>query len=165
MGSREPEAGSRDIDTSASAPAPRLPAPHWADGWFTVPWQVIFRDVDAFGHVNNAVYLSYFEWARAQLWFALTGGGLPSDIGFIVARAEVDFILQLGMEPIDICVRVGEMRNTSFETLYEIRKGDGEQVAAKGRVVVVLFDWKKQSKTPITDELRRKVRLLQQGAE
>lgn len=137
----------------------------WKSGWFVVPWQVIFRDVDAFGHVNNAVYLSYFEWARAQLWFALTGGSLPTDIGFIVARAEVDFILQIGMEPIDICVRIGEMRTTSFETLYEIRKGDGRQVAATGKVVVVLFDWKTQSKTPISDELRRKVHRLQEGAE
>lgn len=126
---------------------------------------MIFRDVDAFGHVNNAVYLTYFEWARAQMWFHLTGGGMPRDIGFIVARAEIDFLLQIGMEPIDICVRIGEMRTTSFETLYEIRKREGGQLAATGRVVVVLFDWAKQSKTPISDEFRRKVRLLQEGTE
>lgn len=140
-------------------------ASRWTGGWYVVPWQVIFRDVDAFGHVNNAVYLTYFEWARAQLWFELNGGGLPSDIGFIVARAEIDFLLQIGMEPIEIAVRIGEMRTTSFETLYEIRKAGGEQLAATGRVVVVLFDWKTQSKTPIGDELRRKVRLFQEGAE
>ena len=137
----------------------------WQDGWYVVPWQVIFRDVDAFGHVNNAVYLTYFEWARAQMWFALTGGGLPSDIGFIVARAEIDFVLQIGMEPIEIAVRIGAIGTTSFETLYEIRKSGGQQLAARGRVVVVLFDWEKQSKTPISDEFRRKVRLLQEGAE
>ena len=142
-----------------------LTGSRWQDGWFIVPWQVIFRDIDAFGHVNNAVYLTYFEWARAQMWFALTGGGLPTDIGFIVARAECDFHQQLGLEPIDICIRVGEMRTTSFETLYEIRKDDGRQVAATGKVIVVLFDWKAQSKAPISDEFRRKVRLLQKEAE
>jgi acyl-CoA thioester hydrolase len=135
----------------------------WADGWYVVPWQVIFRDIDTFGHVNNAVYLSYFEWARAQLWFQLTGGSGSRDIGFIVARAEIDFLLQIEMEPIEIRVRIGEMRTTSLETLYEIRKGDGE-IAATGRVVIVLFDWKTQSKTPISDELRRKVQALQEGA-
>ena len=57
------------------------------DGWFLVPWQVIFRDLDAFGHVNNATFFTYFEWGRARLWFSLTGGGVASDIGFIVARA------------------------------------------------------------------------------
>ena len=135
----------------------------WEGGWYVVPWQVIFRDIDTFGHVNNAVYLSYFEWARAQLWFQLTGGSNPQDIGFIVARAEIDFLEQIAMEPIDICVRIGEMRTTSFETLYEIRKNNGRQLAATGKVVVVVFDWKTQSKTPITDELRRQVHALQEG--
>lgn len=132
-------------------------APRWENGWFVVPWQVIFRDVDAFGHVNNAVYLTYFEWARAQLWFALNGlEGAPTDIGFIVARAEIDFILQIAMEPIEVRVRISEMRNTSFDTVYELRLADG-RLAATGKVVVVLFDWKNQRKTPISDELRRKV--------
>jgi acyl-CoA thioester hydrolase len=132
--------------------------PRWENGWFVVPWQVIFRDVDSFGHVNNAVYLTYFEWARAQLWFDLTGTqGIPQNIGFIVARAEIDFIAQIGMEPIEICVRISEMRNTSFDTVYEIRLSDGK-VAATGRVVVVLFDWHEQRKMPINDELRQKVK-------
>lgn len=132
-------------------------APRWENGWFVVPWQVIFRDVDAFGHVNNAVYLTYFEWARAQMWFALNGlQGEPTDIGFIVARAEIDFMLQIAMEPIEIRVRISEMRNTSFDTVYELRLADG-RLAATGKVVVVLFDWKNQRKTPISDELRRKV--------
>ena len=137
--------------------------PRFENGWFVVPWQVIFRDVDAFGHVNNAVYLTYFEWARAQLWFALTGAeGVPTDIGFIVARAEIDFKLQIEMEPIDICVRIGEMRNTSFDTHYEIRKRSTGAVAATGTVVVVLFDWNAQTKMPISDALRQKVRAFQQ---
>src|SRR5436190_3814028 len=132
--------------------------PRWENGWYVVPWQVIFRDVDSFGHVNNAVYLTYFEWARAQMWFDLTEAkGAPEDIGFIMPRAEVDYLAQLGLEPIDICVRVSEMRNTSLDTVYEIRRGEG-QVAATGKVVVVLFDWHEQRKTPISDELRRKVR-------
>jgi acyl-CoA thioester hydrolase len=136
----------------------------WEGGWYVVPWQVIFRDLDAFGHVNNAVYLTYFEWARAQLWFALTGAaGVPTDIGFIVARAEIDFKLQIEMEPIDICIRIEEMRTTSFDTVYEIRKWPKGTVAATGKVVVVLFDWKTQTKMPISDELRRKVAGLSAG--
>ena len=124
---------------------------------------MIFRDVDAFGHVNNAVYLTYFEWARAQLWFALTGAaGMPADIGFIVARAEINFKLQIEMEPIDICVRIAEMRKTSFDTVYEIRKRSNGKVAATGTVVVVLYDWKAQTKMPISDDLRRRVRVFQQ---
>jgi acyl-CoA thioester hydrolase len=140
-----------------------LSTPRWEGGWFIVPWQVIFRDIDAFGHVNNAVYLTYFEWARAQMWFDLNGGALPRDIGFIVARAECDFRQQIGMEAIDICVKVGDVRNTSFETVYEIRKAGG-QIASTGRVVVVVFDWTRNEKMTISDELRARIRERQEGA-
>ncbi len=135
----------------------------WEGGWYVVPWQVIFRDIDTFGHVNNAVYFTYFELARTAMWMELTGGHSASDVGFIVVRAECDFRHQLSMEPIEIRVRIGDMRTTSFDTLYEIRSQSGRQVAATGKVVVVLFDWKTQAKTQITDELRQKVRMFQKG--
>ncbi len=134
----------------------------WVSGWYVVPYRVVLRDLDSFGHVNNAVYFNYFEQARTLLWLELTGGSGAGDVNFIVARAECDFRQQLGMEPIDICVRIGEMRSTSFDFLYEIRKNSGQQIAAVGKVVVVLFDWQKQSKFMISDELRRKVMSLQQ---
>lgn len=128
----------------------------WREGWFVVPHQVIFRDLDAFGHVNNAVYLTYFEIARTLLWFDLTGGRNARDVAFIVARAECDFRRQLAMEPIEIRVRFGDTRTTSFDTLYEIRTAGGE-IAATGKVVVVLFDWELQSKVVMSDELRRRI--------
>jgi acyl-CoA thioester hydrolase len=133
----------------------------WKGGWFIAPYRVMFRDVDTFGHVNNAVFFTYFEHARTLLWFELNGGTSARDVGFIVARAECDFRQQLGMEPIEICVRIGEMRSSSFDFVYEIRKSNGQQIAAVGKVVVVLFDWQKQSKVTISDELRRKVMSLQ----
>ena len=130
----------------------------WRNGWFVVPYSVIFRDIDVYGHVNNAVYLTYFEIARALLWFELSGRApVARGLDFIVARAEIDFKKQVSLEEIEICIRVGEMRTTSFDTLYEIRKPASGEVAATGKVTVVLFDWARQSKMPISDALRRKV--------
>jgi acyl-CoA thioester hydrolase len=129
----------------------------WRDGWYIVPHHVIFRDLDPFGHVNNSVFFTYFEWARALLWWEITGVRGPREIGFIVAHAACDFRSQLGLEPIDICVRISDMRTTSMVFLHEIRKQNGNDVAASGKVIVVLFDWARQSKVQITDELRRKV--------
>ena len=126
-------------------------------GWYVVRHHVEFRDLDAFGHVNNAVYFSYFEWARALLWFELTGTGAARDIGFIVAHASCDFRRQIDLEPVDICVRIGEMGRSSLVFLHEIRKNGGSELAATGKVVVVMFDWTSQSKVAITDGLRRKV--------
>ena len=133
----------------------------WRDGWYVVPHQVIFRDLDGIGHVNNSVFFTYFEWSRTVLWFDMMGGREPHDLGFIVARAECDFRQQLGMEPIEIAVRFGEMRSTSLDFLHEIRKVDGGQIAASGKVVVVLYDWNTKSKVAISDDFRRRVTSLQ----
>ena len=132
----------------------------WRDGWFVVPYHVLFGDIDAYGHVNNAVYFTYYEWGRTQLWFELTQWGGALDIGFIVAHASCDFKKQLAMEPIEIRTRVGEMRNSSIEFLSEIRNGAGE-LAATGRVVVVMYDWERQAKKQVGDDLRARVAELQ----
>jgi acyl-CoA thioester hydrolase len=132
----------------------------WQDGWFVVPYHVLFGDIDAFGHVNNAVYFTYFEWGRTQLWFELTEWGGARDIGFILAHAECDFKKQLALEPIEIRTRIGELGASSIEFLCEIRNGAGE-VAATGRIVAVLFDWERGAKRPIGDDLRQKVARLQ----
>lgn len=129
----------------------------WRDGWYVVPHDVIFRDIDAFGHVNNAVFLTYFEIARTLLWFEISGSRQIEDVGFIVVRAECDFKKQLSLERIEICVRIGEIRTSSFDTHYEIRKNGGHEVAAIGSVVAVLFDWTQQSKKSIDDQLRRRL--------
>ncbi len=134
-----------------------MPVEGWSDGWYIVPWQVVFRDLDAFGHVNNAVFFTYFEWARTRLWFSLTGFDQAREVGFIVARAECDFKQQLSLEPIELRTRIGEMRNTSLEFLSEIRRDNGQQIAATGRVVVVFYEWKRQQKVAIPDDFRQRV--------
>lgn len=129
----------------------------WRGGWYVVPHHVVFRDLDPFGHVNHSVFFTYFEWGRALLWWEITGIRGPREIGFIVAHASCDFRKQLGLEPIEICTRISELRTTSMDFVCEIRKINDGSVAANGKVTVVLFDWASQSKMPITDELRRKV--------
>jgi acyl-CoA thioester hydrolase len=140
---------------------PRHATSGWKDGWYVVPYDVLFRDLDAFGHVNNAVYLTFFEWARTRLWFELTGGVNAHDISFIVARAECDFRAQIAMEAIEILVRISELRTTSFDFVYEIRRTNDCELAATGRVVVVLYDWKTKTKVAIGEDLRRRVKEFQ----
>jgi acyl-CoA thioester hydrolase len=145
---------------------PRFAESGWRDGWYIVPHEVTWRDLDGIGHVNNAVYFTYFEWARTRYWFDLHGLGdsprTPNDLTFIVARAECDFRAQLALsERIEIRVRIGEMRGSSLDFIYEIRKRDGV-IAALGTVVVVLYSWEKNSKLPIDSLLRQKVERFQQ---
>jgi len=136
----------------------------WKDDWFVVPHEVIWQDIDAMGHVNNAVYFQYFETARTKYWFVLNETREILDLDFIVARAECDFRSELALlDPIEICVRIGEMRNTSLDFVYEVRHAKTGTVAATGRVVVVLFSWRERRKITIDDDLRRKIAEFQKG--
>lgn len=89
---------------------------------FELPVKVRFRDVDALGHVNNAVYLSYMEHARIRHMQNL---GLmpnrPDEATFIIAEAACQFKAPVpyGM-PLVVRVRMTEMRNSSFMMNYSI---------------------------------------------
>ena len=137
----------------------------WSEGWYLVPHEVTWRDLDAARHANNAVFFTWFEMGRTRYWLDLTGGRGPGDIGFIVARAECDFLRQLSLgDRIHIATRVGEMRGSSFDFLTEVRKESGE-LAARGIVVAVLFSWEKNEKVALSGELKERVRALQQTEE
>ncbi|MHB0969184.1 MAG: acyl-CoA thioesterase [Thermoanaerobaculia bacterium] len=130
------------------------------DGWYVVPYEVAWRDLDAMGHVNNAVFVSFLEIARTGYWLDLHGRTKAGDIGFIVARIECDYRRELNLgDAIEIAVRVGEMRGSSFDFLSEVRK-DGE-IVLTGKVTVVLYSWETRAKRPIPDDLRKKIHAFQ----
>ena len=119
--------------------------------------EVPFGDLDAMGHVNNAVYLSYLEFARQKYWLALVGSRDFRDIGFIVARAEIDFRSSAEMgEVLEIEVRILRIGRTSFDFVYRVT-GPGGRLVAEARTVQVLYDWEKRAPKPVTDELRRRI--------
>jgi len=97
---------------------------------------VRFRDVDALGHVNNAVFLTYLEEARIA--FLVPLGAEVSNM--ILARVEIDFRAPLRMgDEIEIGVRPANVGTKSFELEYEVRSGDA--VAAEAKTVLVSFDY------------------------
>jgi acyl-CoA thioester hydrolase len=144
-------------------PAPSVSG--WDSGWYVVPHEVTWQDLDAMGHVNNAVYFAYFEWARTKYWMEMIGATDPSSLTFIVARAECDFRRELKMmELVHIRVRISEMRGSSLDFVYEVVKAASGEIAATGKVVVVLFSWEERRKIAISDELRARVAAFQDGA-
>lgn len=135
----------------------------WRDEWYVVPYEVTWRDLDGLGHVNNAVYFTYFEWSRTRYWLDLTDVDRPepASVGFIVAHASCDFHLQLNLlQPIEIGARIGEIRNSSFDFEHRIVTQSGE-LAATGKVVAVLFDWERDQKIVFDQTLRDRIRRFQ----
>ena len=106
---------------------------------------VRWDDLDAFGHVNNAVYLTYAQEAR----FAWSG-----ILEMVVARAEVDFIAPIydGDTFLDIELWVSAIGNSSFTMTYEL-KMKGELVA-RVKTVQVTVDMGTKKSSPISDEQR-----------
>ena len=102
--------------------------------------EIRWRDIDAFRHVNNAVYATYLEECRDELFeIALQGIGDPWD--FVLARVAIDFRREARQED-DIVVvscTVERVGNSSITMRDEVRKLDGELVA-EGESVVVARD-------------------------
>jgi acyl-CoA thioester hydrolase len=114
------------------------------------PVEVRFADTDALGHVNNAVYLTYFEAARAGLYEALTGtpfgtGPRAPAHSFVVAEARVVFRAPaLFGERLAVGVRIGWASRSSFEMQYRIDASTSmvaeARLVAFGESVQVMFD-------------------------
>ncbi len=110
--------------------------------------RVRFSDCDPLGHANNASYSSYLEEARI---------GVLGDLGdFILARVEIDFRapLRVGAE-IDVYSRCSRIGTKSFELEHEIRQR--ENVVAKGKSVLVAYDYAREASVPVADELRERL--------
>jgi acyl-CoA thioester hydrolase len=125
---------------------------------FQIPIEVRFRDLDALGHVNNAVYATYFEMGRVAFLLERFGGFGPAACDFILARLEIDYRrpVLLGKE-CRLGLWVSAVGTTSFTFEYELEAAG--ELAASGRSVQVFFDYARSSKKPVPDDFRDRVRV------
>lgn len=107
--------------------------------------------MDAYGHVNNVVFLRYLEEARIDFLFR---PDMDFRQGSVVARHEIDYKRQLVHRhaPVDIEMWVTEVRAASFTLAYEVK--DPGQVYVRASTVIVPFDFEAQRPRRITAEER-----------
>lgn len=121
--------------------------------------EIRFRDIDAMGHVNNAVYFSYMEQARFGYMRAV--GLLPDRLNetlFILAEAACQFKapVPFGMSLV-VKVRVSELRHSSFIMEYRIEEQGTQRLMALGRTVNVAYDYAAEKSMPIPPDWRAKI--------
>lgn len=128
-----------------------------------------FRDTDAMGHINNAVYVTYLEVARLEYWDALNRSRDCGGIPFIVAHLSIDFRSEALMnEALDLGIRCDWIGSKSFAFAYEIRTAgprapDAPTGGELGRLVVeamsvqVCYDYKAKRSIPMPLGLRRRL--------
>ena len=130
-----------------------MTAPRFAHVYRT---EATLRDTDGLGHVNNAVYLTWFEEARTR--FVLDRLGLTdiAQFGFVLASTTLDFRspVYLG-ETVEIGLAVARVGGKSWELAYEGRVVEDGRVCVEGRSVQVQFDFAAKRSVPLEGAWRR----------
>ena len=117
-----------------------------------VPVTVRWRDFDALGHVNNAVFLTFLETGRDRFFHALVG---DTFLDLVLVRLEIDFRAEIpmGTEEVLVTCRATGIGRTSMRTQEQILLPGGV-LAAQSETVIVARDAATRSSRPWTDEER-----------
>jgi len=121
--------------------------------------EIRFVDVDVFGHVNNAHYLTYFEQARVKYFDDIVGWKYDwSKQGIILARVEINYVVPaLFRDEVVIMTRCSRIGNKSFDLEYRMVKSENgkEVLLADGMTVMVAFDYITNQSIPIPEEWKK----------
>jgi acyl-CoA thioester hydrolase len=122
---------------------------------FVHPIEVRFGDLDAMGHVNNAVFLTYLESARIAYWLQVTRRSGLQALDMILARVELDYRSPVAYaESLEVGARVASLRRSSFVMEFRIGTRDGSRLVAEARKVLVYYDYAAKAKQPLPDQIR-----------
>ena len=120
-----------------------------------------FSDLDLFGHVNNAVYLTYFEEARVAYFNEVVGYDYDwSTEGVILARVEIDFVIPVHFkDEVFIRTKCCRMGSKSFDLAYEmfIVKEEKEIMLSSATSVMVMYNYKEKKSILVSEEWKVKL--------
>lgn len=127
--------------------------PGWA---FSLDVQATLRDTDGLGHVNNAVYVNWFEEVRTRYVYERRGMVRMDEVDFILASTTVHFRSPVLIHEVVTmrCVpsRIG---TTSWDLAYEGRSRTDGRLVVEGSSVQVQYDYAARRPAPIPAEWRR----------
>ena len=121
-----------------------------------------FRDVDAFGHVYHAEFLTLLDEGRTRWFSQAMGMDNPSD--YVLARVEIDYVSSIVLADGAVSATFEVERvGTSSLTLREAMRTEDGRVVSQGRAVTVLRDVATGSSRPLTEQERRRATALMGG--
>ena len=110
-------------------------------GRFVYDVALRWSDMDAYGHVNNARFLTIYEEARVAMFFVgARAHGLGSfEEGIVIARHEVDYLRPVDFgDPVRVEMWISQMRAASFTVSYEMF--DDDVLASRAQSVCVPYN-------------------------
>lgn len=127
---------------------------------FYQPIDVRYGDLDPQGHVNNARYVTYLEHARVEYirHLGLWDGSSYLDLGFIIARIELDFQAPILItDPVQVGVRISRLGGKSLDMIYRMENADTGDVYGRGKTVLVGYDYRTGESMELLDVWREKI--------
>jgi acyl-CoA thioester hydrolase len=118
--------------------------------------EIRWRDLDAFGHVNNGVYLTYLEEVRDE-WLARALGP-DAGWGFVLARVAIDFRHELreADDYVNVTCRLERLTRSNIVTREEVRTTGGE-LSAEAESVLVAREESTGRSRPLTEPERERL--------
>lgn len=122
---------------------------------YTTDLEVRFRDLDPMQHVNNAIYATYLEQARARFSEDVLDTPL-ADLDTVLAQVEISFERPIeGVGTVTVELEVGDVGRSSIPMEYELFS-EGERVATAS-TVLVYFDRETGESKPIPPDIRERL--------
>jgi acyl-CoA thioester hydrolase len=124
--------------------------------------EIRFADIDMAGHVHNSKYLCFFEQARIDFMFDMTGPEWEwKKKGIVLGRNEIDYLTPIYLrDTIYIKTKCDHVGTKSFTLSYELyKKVDGKQdmLCTKGRSILVCMDFDSDESLPVFEEWKDKL--------
>ena len=125
-----------------------------------------FRDTDAFGHVNNAVFFSYLELARIRYFLDVLEPSEPFErMPLILARVELDFRSPIMFgEDVEVLTQVDRIGRSSIAMSHRMTAGSDRRLVGEAESVLVTYDYEVGRPMPVPDEWRAQVRRTRKAA-
>ncbi len=133
-------------------PPSSSPAPWPRQRWF----YITYHDVDALNHLNHAVYFPHMETLRCDYYLPLLGASDPRDLDIILAEASCRYLAPVayGQQLLGEVTPAKPLGRTSFSLLYRFTDVATGTVTARGRTVIVCYDYARSSKKEISPSVR-----------
>ena len=129
----------------------------------TLPIQLTFNDIDKFGHVNNAIFFTFFDLGKTE-YFNYVCPHIDWDIdGIVVAHIEVDFLSQIFSEDkIAVQTKVSRIGNKSFDLFQQIIDLTTKEIKCVCHSVMVAYDVKKHQSKELQEDSKKAIPLFEE---
>ncbi len=142
-----------------------MPTPPQSSGTRVRPWPVErrfyvpYHDIDVQDHLNHAAYFPYMETLRCDYYLPLLGSHDPTKLDIIIAEASCRYLAEVtyGSELLGEVAPASPLGRTSFTLLYRFTIAGTATVSARGRTVLVCYDYERSEKKPIPPERRSRL--------